>query len=69
MKPNGRLDVSQHSIVRVALTHDHAVETERIGDIPIGMFFDDDLAGWYAGPLRSILSFASGYTVSAIILA
>src|SRR5438128_5328828 len=49
MKADCRLHVRQRGVVGVAFADHDAVETERIGDIPVGVLLDDDLAGRHSG--------------------
>lgn len=43
MEADGRLDVGEGLLVRVALADDRALDSKRICDVTVGVLFDDDL--------------------------
>jgi hypothetical protein len=43
MESNGGLNVGERLFIRLALSHDHALNTQRVGDVSVGVLLDHDL--------------------------
>jgi hypothetical protein len=57
METNCRLHVGERFFVAITLTHNDAFEAERISDVSVRVFFDNDLLGFHGGILAPTAGF------------